>query len=53
MVDIVSAFTDDSLINDVLVQDFIEEKYKVDVPVVDFVLMARQISVKRKKNSSL
>ena len=50
MVDIVAAFTDDSLINDVLVQDFTEEKYEVDVPVVDFDLMTRQISVKRKKD---
>ena len=50
MVDIVAAFTDDSLINDVLVQYFTVEKYEDDVPVVDFDLMTRQISVKGKKD---
>ena len=45
---ILSVFTDDSLVNDVLVQDFMEEIYDVNVPVVDFELICRQICTSRK-----
>ena len=44
---IVSVFTDDHLINDMLVHDFIEERYDVDVPVSDLDLICRQICVKK------
>ena len=47
---ITSTFTDDYLVNDVLVQDFIEEKYDVDVPVTDSDFICRQICAKRNKN---
>ena len=49
---IVSMYTDDYLVNDVLVQDFIQEKYHVDVPVLDLDFICRQICVKRKKEVS-
>ena len=45
---IVSVFTDDYLVNDVLVQDFIEEKYNVDVPVLDLEFISRQSCVKQR-----
>ena len=44
---IVSVFTDDHLINNMLVHDFIEERYDVDVPVSDLDLICRQICVKK------
>ena len=46
---IVSAFTDDYLVNDTLVHDFIEEKYDVDVPVIDSGLIRRQMCAKKNK----
>ena len=49
---IVSVFTDDYLVNDVMVQDFIEQNYNVDVPVLDLDFICRQICVKRKKEVS-
>ena len=44
---VVFVFTDDYLVNDVMVQDFIEQNYNVDVPVLDLDFICRQICVKK------
>ena len=44
MIDIIQMFDDDTFLNDVVVNKFIEEKFQVDLDVFDFNYIGKQIS---------